>query len=198
MTRSVRGDLLVGDKEFPRDCKVDTLERSTRRIYLLNRYYDPSTDQFLSVDPDVQSTDQPYAFVNDDPLNLTDPLGQCGGIFHDLCSATDGIGNFLGSSGENFVLQSKGLGLSISGGLLIVGTDSIAAALVVATALGEPEDSGIVPAESGFVAWEIGAGNVIGLGLIIKGLSEGETPKPTPKAPTPKAPTPDKPISKRK
>ena len=41
----------------------------------INRYYDPSTDQFLSVDPDVQETDQPYAFVNDDPLNATDPLG---------------------------------------------------------------------------------------------------------------------------
>ncbi len=41
----------------------------------INRYYDPSTDQFLSVDPDVQSTDQPYVFVNDDPLNATNPLG---------------------------------------------------------------------------------------------------------------------------
>jgi hypothetical protein len=43
----------------------------------INRYYDPSTDQFLSVDPDVQETDQPYAFVNDDPLNVEDPLGLC-------------------------------------------------------------------------------------------------------------------------
>ena len=40
-----------------------------------NRYYDPSTDQFLSVDPDVQATDQPYAFVNDDPLSAEDPDG---------------------------------------------------------------------------------------------------------------------------
>jgi hypothetical protein len=41
----------------------------------INRYYDPATDQFLSVDPDVPTTDQPYVFVNDDPLNLQDPLG---------------------------------------------------------------------------------------------------------------------------
>ncbi len=41
----------------------------------INRYYDPSTDSFISVDPDVQQTDQPYVFVNDDPLNATDPLG---------------------------------------------------------------------------------------------------------------------------
>jgi hypothetical protein len=42
----------------------------------INRYYDPSSDQFISVDPDVQTTDQPYAFVNDDPLNSEDPLGE--------------------------------------------------------------------------------------------------------------------------
>jgi hypothetical protein len=39
----------------------------------INRYYDPSTDQFLSVDPDVATTEQPYAFTNDDPLNAEDP-----------------------------------------------------------------------------------------------------------------------------
>ncbi|MGA2346640.1 MAG: RHS repeat-associated core domain-containing protein [Candidatus Sulfotelmatobacter sp.] len=43
--------------------------------YLINRYYDPATDQFLSVDPDVETTNQPYAFTNDDPLNAEDPLG---------------------------------------------------------------------------------------------------------------------------
>ena len=42
---------------------------------VLNRYYDPSTDSFISVDPMVQETDQPYVFVNDDPLNNDDPLG---------------------------------------------------------------------------------------------------------------------------
>ena len=36
------------------------------------------TDQFLSVDPDVDETGQPYVFTNDDPLNSTDPLGQLG------------------------------------------------------------------------------------------------------------------------
>ncbi len=56
-------------KKFPRDCKVDTLERSTRRIYLLNRYYDPSTDQFLSIDPDLQTTGEPLCQV--DPFTWT-------------------------------------------------------------------------------------------------------------------------------
>jgi hypothetical protein len=40
-----------------------------------NRYYDPTTDEFLSIDPDVAATDQPYVFTNDNPLNAEDPLG---------------------------------------------------------------------------------------------------------------------------
>jgi RHS repeat-associated protein len=47
-------------------------------IYLIDRYYDPTTDQFLSVDPDLAETDQAYAFTGDDPLNKTDPLGLSG------------------------------------------------------------------------------------------------------------------------
>jgi uncharacterized protein RhaS with RHS repeats len=41
----------------------------------INRYYDPTTDQFLSVDPLVDQTGQPYEFTNDNPLNAEDPLG---------------------------------------------------------------------------------------------------------------------------
>ena len=42
---------------------------------VVNRYYDPSTGQFLSVDPDVAQTGQPYAYSTDNPTNWTDPLG---------------------------------------------------------------------------------------------------------------------------
>ncbi|MGH7174811.1 MAG: hypothetical protein ACREGR_00430, partial [Minisyncoccia bacterium] len=41
----------------------------------INRYYDPATDLFLSIDPAVDVTGQPYVFTNDNPLNATDPLG---------------------------------------------------------------------------------------------------------------------------
>ncbi len=47
----------------------------TGLIYLVNRYYDPSTGQFLSVDPLVGVTDQPYQYVGGDPVNFTDPTG---------------------------------------------------------------------------------------------------------------------------
>jgi RHS repeat-associated protein len=48
---------------------------STGLIYLINRYYDATTDEFLSIDPDVADTIQPYLFTGDDPLNADDPTG---------------------------------------------------------------------------------------------------------------------------
>jgi RHS repeat-associated protein len=57
-------------------------DSSSKLIYLINRYYDPATAQFLSVDPDVAETGQPYAFTADDPLNATDPLGLNPCAFH--------------------------------------------------------------------------------------------------------------------
>jgi RHS repeat-associated protein len=45
------------------------------RFTSVNRYYDPSTAQFLGIDPKLAETGQPYAYTADDPLNQTDPLG---------------------------------------------------------------------------------------------------------------------------
>ena len=41
----------------------------------VHRYYDPTTGEFLTVDPDVASTRQPYFYAGDDPVNATDPSG---------------------------------------------------------------------------------------------------------------------------
>jgi RHS repeat-associated protein len=47
----------------------------TGLIYMRNRVYDPSTAQFLTVDPLVGITGEPYNYAFDDPLNLVDPSG---------------------------------------------------------------------------------------------------------------------------
>src|SRR6202044_2859497 len=44
-------------------------------IYLLNRYYQASTGQFISVDPDIAQTLQPYVYAGGDPVSNVDPTG---------------------------------------------------------------------------------------------------------------------------
>jgi RHS repeat-associated protein len=53
--------------------------------YLRARYYDPTTAQFLSRDPLASMTGEPYGYVNDNPLNGSDPSGLCGLWGNDTC-----------------------------------------------------------------------------------------------------------------
>lgn len=61
--------------------------------YIRARYYDPNTGQFITDDPLVQSTRQPYGYVSDSPLNGTDPAGMaspgatCAQLLADMISA---------------------------------------------------------------------------------------------------------------
>jgi RHS repeat-associated protein len=47
----------------------------TGLIYLINRYYDPQTGQFISVDPELSVTGQPYEYASADPVSGNDPTG---------------------------------------------------------------------------------------------------------------------------
>lgn len=50
-------------------------DAETGLYYLIHRAYDPATGQFLSRDPAVDITGQPYSYAGDDPANAVDPLG---------------------------------------------------------------------------------------------------------------------------
>jgi RHS repeat-associated protein len=43
--------------------------------YLRARYYDPATESFLTRDPAAQTTQEPYSYAHDSPLNSSDPTG---------------------------------------------------------------------------------------------------------------------------
>jgi RHS repeat-associated protein len=49
----------------------------TGLIYMRARVYDPATAQFLTRDPWVALTGEPYSYVGDNPLTFADPTGRC-------------------------------------------------------------------------------------------------------------------------
>jgi RHS repeat-associated protein len=71
---------------------------TTNLYYLRNRYYDPSTGQFLTRDPLEATTGQPYEYVDDNPLNETDPLGLCPSW---ICGTASTVWNHTGGGVVN-------------------------------------------------------------------------------------------------
>jgi len=67
----------IGTATTPFGYAGEYTDAETGLQYLRARYYDPATAQFLSRDPLVATTGQPYAYAAADPLNLTDPSGPC-------------------------------------------------------------------------------------------------------------------------
>jgi RHS repeat-associated protein len=55
----------------------------TGLIYLRARTYDPVTGQFLTIDPALEATGEPYAYVKDNPENSSDPTGDCVSVWKD-------------------------------------------------------------------------------------------------------------------
>ena len=52
-------------------------------IYLVNRYYDPNTGQFLSVDPLLGVSHEPYQYTSGNPVLHSDPSGLMDYHFYD-------------------------------------------------------------------------------------------------------------------
>jgi RHS repeat-associated protein len=94
----------------------------TGLIYLEQRYYEPQTGQFTSLDPIVSQTLQPYAYANGDPVSQVDPTGTSGGWWEGGAGATwggSGLEACFGASGpvtayvcKNYTIGGSGVGYS--------------------------------------------------------------------------------------
>ncbi len=128
----------------------------TGLIYLINRYYDPTTAQFLSIDPIESLTQAPYTHASDDPINNADPSGLSVSANYNSPSYKQIVAE---CTGPNPPSGCNGAPVAWRGTLQIVG----AAAGVVALATGVGEI-----AAGAFGAYE-GA----------DAISSGWTPEPT-------------------
>ncbi len=111
------------------------LDSENGLYYLRARYYDPSTGQFLTVDPKVATTLSPYGYVQGDPLNGTDPSGEWG-LPGWVTSAWNATGGHVVSAAQNLCLRNPfgaGWNSNSNGGCGTVLTGSQGAKLVAAT-----------------------------------------------------------------
>jgi hypothetical protein len=102
----------------------------------INRYYDPSTNQFLSVDPKVQETNEAYVFAAGNPFNLTDPLGLKGCRWWNIVC---GVKKHWHGIAQTVTVVASGIGsaacIAATGGLCAIALPEIGAATASATYL---------------------------------------------------------------
>lgn len=78
----------------------------TGLVYLRTRDYDPTTRQFLTVDPLTRDTATPYAYTYNNPLNHTDPSG-----LWSLSEGWDWYAENWQAGADQIVLSDAGLAL---------------------------------------------------------------------------------------
>lgn len=110
-------------------------------IYLRARYYDPSTQQFLTVDPLFARTEQAYAYAAGSPLNLIDPTGHCPWCLLAVGGAI--IGGVVGAVSYTAVSVATGQEVTVAGvagaaaaGAIAGGVGVIAAPIAAMAGLG--------------------------------------------------------------
>ncbi|MEK7425513.1 MAG: RHS repeat-associated core domain-containing protein [Actinomycetota bacterium] len=83
-------------------------DTTTNLNYLNNRYYDPTTGVFLSVDPLVNITGQPYLYGSGKPTTFSDSEGLCAG--REGSRGGCGIDYYGGGNGDYGAAPSCGQG----------------------------------------------------------------------------------------
>jgi RHS repeat-associated protein len=142
------------------------LDPETGLYYLRARYYDPTTGQFLTVDPLVAETEQAYSYAGDDPINVTDPTG--------LCGSTSSWGSFWANCGSDAV-SAAGPASTVLGAAALVVAPEIAIPVAGAAALLSGVSSVNEFAHGNYVAGTLdAAGSAFGVAGFGVGLNAAE------------------------
>lgn len=102
-------------------------DATTGLVYLRARDYDPQTAQFVTVDPLLSMSHQPYAYVGNDPLGRVDPTGRFQwdvGLIAALVSSGTGIlGLALDSTVLGGVIGVPLEAISLAAGAVAISAD---------------------------------------------------------------------------
>ena len=120
---------------------------ATGFVYLINRFYDPATKQFISVDPLQALTNQPYAYAGLNPVNFSDPLG-LSSFWGSLGSAAIGVVSAI-SSGVVQVAMDVGHFVRCHWRGIVTGIGIAAGVLAAVTGFGDLAELGILGYEEG-------------------------------------------------
>lgn len=141
----------TGTTTTPLQYDAQYTTENTNLIYLRARTYDPNTAQFLSVDPALQTTDEPYTYVGDNPENRNDPMGLCAvkrtfrECFLETLSSTFGVSQIVIGLVAGICGATAGIAsIPISGGTL--GPPAVIAGAAVCVALAIHAETDIVVA----------------------------------------------------
>ncbi|MCP1995124.1 RHS repeat-associated core domain-containing protein [Flavobacterium sp. HSC-61S13] len=145
------------------------LDESTGYYYYGARYYDPGASIFLSVDPLVEQTMEPYSYVGNNPINFTDPTGmskECEGCKGFVLSVVD---NIFGSNLRNtYATDSQKYRNGVSTGNA---ASLLASAVLLVDGVSSIGTGGVGLVASG-AATATGVGAVVGVpGAVLSGAS---------------------------
>ena len=141
----------------------------TGLIYLRARVYDPATAQFITRDPWVALTGEPYTYTGDDPTTLADPSGLLFGI--PGTPSVSQVGNFVENNWRPIASAAAGVATIVV--CVVPGVDVGCPAAIGANAFAQ---SALVATGPGSTATKVGliAGNVVLSGGGVLGLAATE------------------------
>jgi RHS repeat-associated protein len=92
------------------------------------RWYTPQTGTFLTVDPAVMQTDEPYEYASDDPVNEEDPLGLWGlNPISDVTEAASDVGHAVQHHWRGIVQVATVVASGLGSAACIAATDGLCA-----------------------------------------------------------------------